>query len=355
MFPYIFNSSNAPAEYPGLPGNWSISSTPSGFMNTDEMYDWFMGDFLPGVNFCKRPLVLILDNHVSHENVTTRLIDDARAQEVHFLFLPPNTSLKLQPLDCGFFHILKQKVEDICANLGYAGATTVPRQDIPRVIYQAYQNITPLSISGGFKNTGIFPFDSTKVKAFPHQTDNTNHQQADDDIEPVPCELCHHLPPKENPLVRTGVISADLADLLVPPPPAKKKRATKRKPLKARVVVPAPLFRETLSVENLLIEPSQSPLEDTLPSSASQHQLSQSLPPSSPSETFYSLHSQSLFSDTENSPAPPMVPVLKLTPYKNTTQKKTKRGLCLSNDPLSVPETQSGCIFERSTPIIRFQ
>ena len=120
------------------------------FMNTEEMYSWFMEDFIPKVNFCKRPLVLILDNHVSHENVSTRLIDDARAQEVHFLFLPPNTSLKLQPLDCGFFHILKQKVEDICANLGYASATTVPRQDIPRLIYLAYQNIThPYQSAGG--------------------------------------------------------------------------------------------------------------------------------------------------------------------------------------------------------------
>ena len=56
--------------------------------------------------------------------------------------------------------------------------------------------------------------------------------------------------------MRTGVISVDLADLLVPPPPAKNKRATKRKQLKAKVVVPAPLFRETLSVDNLLLEPS---------------------------------------------------------------------------------------------------
>ena len=63
-----------------------------------------------------RPVLLILDNHVSHLSIYA--IDAARENGVDLLFFPSHSSHLLQLLDVVYFHALKQKVADISVDWG---------------------------------------------------------------------------------------------------------------------------------------------------------------------------------------------------------------------------------------------
>ena len=133
-----------------------MGSTKSGFVNTDELIRWF-ASFLQAIGM-RRPVLLIMDQHKTH--AAPRFTEMAMDNGILLLFLPAKTSLKLQPLDVGFFHLLKKNVAAITTSLGYAGATLIPRHEFPRVLEAAVSRIAPSAIQGAFASTGIHPFNA---------------------------------------------------------------------------------------------------------------------------------------------------------------------------------------------------
>ncbi|WAR19331.1 hypothetical protein MAR_001169 [Mya arenaria] len=103
---------------------------------------WFDEVFL---KFCepKRPQLLILDGHSSHETlgILMRAIEN-----VHILSLPPHTTHMLQPLDKSVFGPVNRKYNQVCSE---------------------FLQENPLHQSG-FKACGIYPLDADVIpdKAF---------------------------------------------------------------------------------------------------------------------------------------------------------------------------------------------
>ena len=223
--PYIVFSKNVPKTnfQQDLPGNWTFEATKSGFISTDHFVKWMKESFIPSIDN-RRPVCLILDNHKSH--LSTEVIECAQANGISLLYLPSNTSHILQPLDVGYFHVLKYNMHNLCSLLGYAGATCLPRHEFCKVFEQAVNKISTSNVISAFSEVGFLPFVKDKVKALskPHQPTSGLIPRTDEDIEC--CPTCSQ--PTTNILVRTGLIPQSLAHILVPAPvlPAAKSAET---------------------------------------------------------------------------------------------------------------------------------
>lgn len=229
--PFLIYSKNLPrASYrDGLPEDWTFACTESGFITTDLFYQWFTEVFLANCGK-RRPCLLIMDNHTSH--LSPRVIDSARENGIDLLFFPAHSSHLLQPLDVGYFHVLKSKVVQLATGLGYAGSHSLPRHLFPKLLQQAMNKITPATIAASFVATGIHPLKKTAVRALaaPVADQTTNTTPAPGTAsQPGPSNTCSQCGnPETNMLVKIGMVPESLATLFVEPPPvvAKKRKNT---------------------------------------------------------------------------------------------------------------------------------
>jgi hypothetical protein len=81
------------------------NTSESGWMETDQFYEWFSSLFLPHVNKLDGKKILFLDGHVLH--VSLKLIDLAVANDVILYRLPSHSTHILQPLDVSIFKQVK--------------------------------------------------------------------------------------------------------------------------------------------------------------------------------------------------------------------------------------------------------
>ena len=81
--------------------------TDTGYMRTELFLDWFQRCFVPHCGRA-RPVILVLDNHVSH--ISLPLIECARHNQIVIVGLPSHTTHLLQPLDVHVNGPLKEKV-----------------------------------------------------------------------------------------------------------------------------------------------------------------------------------------------------------------------------------------------------
>ncbi|XP_030762946.1 uncharacterized protein LOC115887620 [Sitophilus oryzae] len=104
------------------------------------------------------PVLLILDNHVSHRSLEAVLY--CREHHIILLSLPPHASHRLQPLDRSFFAPLKTAYSTeadkwIISNPG----KVISLRHVSELFGAAYSRVATISIAAnGFKSTGIFPF-----------------------------------------------------------------------------------------------------------------------------------------------------------------------------------------------------
>ena len=110
-----------------------------------------------------RPVLLIQDGHASHMSIG--LIELARANDVHLLYLPAHTTHILQPLDVGVFKSFKAFFSKSCTSYltKYPGRV-ITTDMIASLVATAYSNaFIPNNIMGGFRKTGIFPINPGAV------------------------------------------------------------------------------------------------------------------------------------------------------------------------------------------------
>ena len=129
----------------------------SGWMNYDIYFEWFEF-FLKNIP-PKRPVVLIQDGHASHMSI--KLIELARANDVHLLCLPAHTTHILQPLDMGVFKPFKTYFSKACTSyLAKHPGRVITNDMIASLVATAWANtFSPNNIMGGFRKTGIFPIN----------------------------------------------------------------------------------------------------------------------------------------------------------------------------------------------------
>ena len=134
----------------------------SGWINKEIFSDWFTFHFLKYAPPA-RPLLLLMDGHSSH--FTPDFIHRAANEKVVVMCLPPNSTHRTQPLDKGAFSPLKQAWREEChAFLLKNPGKVVSKFSFSAIFGKAWlKAMTPLNVISGFRNTGIYPLDKTKL------------------------------------------------------------------------------------------------------------------------------------------------------------------------------------------------
>lgn len=132
------------------------------------------------------PVLLVLDNHISHINYES--VSYARKLHIHMLSLPPHSSHKTQPLDRAFFKPLKSYYDAAIDNwmTSHAGQT-VTQYEVAGLFKVAFERAATLEkATNGFRSTGIYPFDNnvfTNDDFLPSEV--TEHEEHQEDIDPT--------------------------------------------------------------------------------------------------------------------------------------------------------------------------
>jgi len=87
----------------------------------------------------------------------------------------------LQPLDVGYFLVLKKHLLSLANGLGYASRRTLPV--FPYLIKHTLTPICPANVAAAFSATGIHQFNTRAVKALTAKAkQNTSLSQSDNPI-----------------------------------------------------------------------------------------------------------------------------------------------------------------------------
>ena len=110
-----------------------------------------------------RPLLLLLDGHVTHYQ--PGVIRLARAHGVNILCLPPHTTHEMQPLDCGVFAPLKSHWSRICHDFLHQNpGKVVTKFNFNSLFSKAWLSaVVPANIVAGFRTCGVYPFSRSAV------------------------------------------------------------------------------------------------------------------------------------------------------------------------------------------------
>ena len=110
-----------------------------------------------------RPLLLILDGHLSH--TTLKTVELAIKENITILKLPPRCTDLLQPLDVACFSPLKNRYETELTDFVHKTAAREPlrKSGFVNMLCSVWkQGLSPANIKAGFRATGIVPFNRLK-------------------------------------------------------------------------------------------------------------------------------------------------------------------------------------------------
>ena len=180
-----------------VPGTTYGLST-NGWIDQELFHHWFIHHFLRHAP-ASRPLLLVMDGHSSHYCPET--INAAAEEGVILFALPPHTTHLLQPLDRGCFSPLKMCWRQVC----HSYMVNNPGRMITRFEFSAllseawFKAMTVKNVRGGFKVTGIYPFDRNAV-SLPEDTPSSPSLSKSANIpfiplfSPAPSHRQHGLP-----------------------------------------------------------------------------------------------------------------------------------------------------------------
>lgn len=139
-------------------------ANPSGFMNSDHFFD-FIQKFKDFTRCSiEQPILLLLDNHVSHRSLN--VLTFCRENGIHVLSFPPHCSHRLQPLDVAVFGPFKRAANQLCKDWVKAHpGRTMQIFDLPAVFARALElGATEINIKSSFATPGIYPLDRQKFQ-----------------------------------------------------------------------------------------------------------------------------------------------------------------------------------------------
>lgn len=147
----------------GLPNNWVIKTTSNGWTDNVTGLDWIK-------HFDKHTRarrqggyrMLVLDGHESHQSIEFE--DYCKINNIITLCLPPHSSHITQPLDVGVFGPLKKAYGKEINTYSRAHINHITKVEFLLAFKAAYKKImTKDNIAGGFRNTGLIPFEPQVV------------------------------------------------------------------------------------------------------------------------------------------------------------------------------------------------
>jgi hypothetical protein len=146
-----------------LPGDWAIATTQNGWTDNEIGLEW-----LKHFNRCtsNRSIgsyrLLILDGHESHHSVDFERY--CEENKIITLCMPPHSSHLLQPLDVGYFNLLKQAYGREIERLIRCSITHVSKTEFFPAFYAAHQaTMTERNVKSAFRGAGLVPLDPESV------------------------------------------------------------------------------------------------------------------------------------------------------------------------------------------------
>lgn len=133
--------------------------TESGWSNSRSFLQFMESHFLKHVPTQDSPVMVLLDGHKSHVNLTLRELGEAH--NIIFFLLPPHTSHVMKLLGIGCFGSLKKEYYSECQSfLSSVPDMEIDMNHLAQISSKAYnKTLTPDNLISSFRETGIYPLD----------------------------------------------------------------------------------------------------------------------------------------------------------------------------------------------------
>ncbi len=158
----------------GGPRYTRYNRSKSGWFTREIFQDWFHTIAVPYFKHRERQgtKVLLGDNLASHMSYS--IIAKALELNIHFVFLPPNSTDKCQPLDVCVFKAVKSSWSTVLTEWKAKNRGSIPKSVFPSLLKATLERTVNMesNIKSGFRKTGLFPFNPDVVlKTIPHVED----------------------------------------------------------------------------------------------------------------------------------------------------------------------------------------
>jgi hypothetical protein len=146
-----------------LPDDWVIATSKNGWTDNQLGLEWLKHfDQSTRERSVGAYRLLILDGHESHHSADFERY--CEENKIIPLCMPAHASHLLQPLDIGCFSVLKKAYGRETEYLIRCSITHISKTEFLSAFYAAFQaTFTESNIRGGFKGTGLAPFDPEHV------------------------------------------------------------------------------------------------------------------------------------------------------------------------------------------------
>ena len=140
--------------------NSFIGRSENGWINQNLFYEWMSQVFVPQTAHVKKPLLLLLDGHVSHESIQTSAL--CHENGIHLYCLPPHSSHIVQPLDVGVFKTMKAEWKKAVKRQNETEIVT--KRTFAITFKDAYETTIARPLAEkAFRACGLYPLDPTNI------------------------------------------------------------------------------------------------------------------------------------------------------------------------------------------------
>ncbi|KAL0841447.1 hypothetical protein ABMA28_015129 [Loxostege sticticalis] len=168
------------------PAGTKYHRSSSGWFDGPIFVDWVKTMVIPYFEKIPGKKVLIGDNLSSHLSV--EVITLCKEKNIHFVFLPPNSTHLTQPLDVAYFRPMKQAWRQILQKWKMNDGrclSSIPKGCFPRLLKKMLDLLKPnteKNIQSGFRKTGIFPLNVQEViSRLPNEMERVDESAAIDE------------------------------------------------------------------------------------------------------------------------------------------------------------------------------
>lgn len=167
----------------GGPLGCDMAVTDKGYMNTSTFIKWLKHFQKYAKPSETNPILLILDNHVSH--ISLEAVTFAKSNHIHLLTLPPHSSHKTQPLDRCIFRPLKAYYDAAVDSwdVSHPGET-FSVYNVAESFKLAFEKASTVENAvQSFKSTGIYPFNANTFSDADFLPSEVTDQPPDEELD----------------------------------------------------------------------------------------------------------------------------------------------------------------------------
>ena len=140
--------------------NSFIGRSRNGWINQNLFYEWMSQVFVPQTAHVKKPLLLLLDGHVSHQSIQTSAL--CHENGIHLYCLPPHSSHIVQPIDVGVFKTMKAEWKKAVKRQNETEIVT--KRTFAITFKDAYETTIARPLAEkAFRACGLYSLDPTNV------------------------------------------------------------------------------------------------------------------------------------------------------------------------------------------------